>query len=121
MSRYAIDPPDDDRYSEKPIDAADEPQDGEPWIATVEGRGSVLVTPLTGTEVNLRAIAIDPAEHAAHALIDALATLEQEIVKADTLERAHALKQLIKRHYDQVNRVDLLASATIDLCMERRR
>lgn len=64
---------------------------------------------------------VDPAEHAAHALIDVLTTLEQEIVQTTDLERAHFLKGLIKRHAQHADAVDLKASAVIDRIVERRR
>ena len=64
---------------------------------------------------------VDPAEAAAHALIDALTTLEQEIVSTQDLERAHFLKVLIKRHAQHADAVDLKASEVIDRIVERRR
>lgn len=64
---------------------------------------------------------LDPAERAAHTLIDALTTLEQEIVKTTDLERAHFLKGLIKRHAQHADAVDLKASEVIDRIVERRR
>lgn len=97
MSRWHQDPPDDDRYADTPVDVADVPDFDQP-------------DPI-----------IDPAEVAAHNLIDALTTLEQEVAKATELGRAHTLKQLIKRAYHHVNLVDLKASAKIDDVMERRR
>ena len=98
MSRYSLDEPDLDRYEMKPPDAADVPKDGEPWGASV-----------------------DPAEHAAHALIDALMTLELQMVQVTSLERAVSLKHAIRRLYQQMDRVDLKASEKIDELMERRR
>lgn len=110
MSRWCQDPPDDDRYSDKPVDVADEPRDGESWLDA-----------FMRVQDGLLSGAIDPAEHAAHELIDALTTLEHEIVKTTDLERAHVLKGIIKRHFQQANRVDLKASAKIDALIERRR
>lgn len=110
MSRWSIDPPDDDRYDMKPPDVADEPKDGESWDDA-----------FIRVQDGLLSGAIDPAEHAAHALIDALTDLEKEITTATTLERAHQLKALLKRAYVQVNAVDLKASAKIDALIERRR
>ena len=97
MSRYAIDPPDEDRWEPKPVEDVDVPDFDQPDPP------------------------VDPAEHAAHAVIDALTDLEQAIATATTLERAHALKQLTRRAYHHVNLVDLKASAKIDDLVERRR
>ena len=98
MSRFALDPPDEDRYNDKPFDPQDEPEDGEPFDPP-----------------------IDPAEHAAHALIDALATIELQLAQVVDVERAFILKKLIHRTWEQMDRVDLKASAKIDELMERRR
>jgi hypothetical protein len=64
---------------------------------------------------------VDPAEHAQHALIDALTTIEQQIVLATTPERLAVLKALTKRAYDYVNLVDLKCTAQMDLIGEARR
>lgn len=112
MSRWHQDPPDDDRFEDKPIDAADAPRDGEPWNVEPEDEpdpSAILKT------------AIDPAEHAAHVIIDALTTLEQELVKCHDLNRAHALKQLTKRAWQHANLVDGKASDVINRIVERRR
>ena len=67
--------------------------------------------------------AIDPAEHAAHALIDAIATLEQQIALCPEtdLERARQLYALVFRHEAHVQRVTNQASAKVDAILERRR
>lgn len=97
MSRYAINEPDPDRYEPKPLEDVDVPDFDQPDPP------------------------VDPAEHAAHALLEALGTLEQELAQTTDLARAHALKQFTKRAFDAVNRLDLKASAKIDDVMERRR
>jgi hypothetical protein len=96
MSRYdqPTQEPDYDRYEPKPIDVQDEPTDDDP---------------------------IDPAEHAAHAIIDALATFEQELAITLDLSRVQTLKNLLKRAYASVDSVDLKASAKFDEILERRR
>jgi len=64
---------------------------------------------------------VDPAEHAQHALIDALTTLEQQIVLATTSERLAVLKALTKRAFDYVNLVDLKCTAQMETLGEARR
>ncbi len=66
---------------------------------------------------------VDPAEHAAHALIDALTTLEQQIsLCSDTnLERAHVLRGMALRHEQDAATVTNLASAKVDAITERLR
>ncbi len=64
---------------------------------------------------------IDPAEHAAHAYIDALTTLEQQIVLAPSLERLNALRQLTKRAEQHATLVHNKCADAIDRAMERIR
>lgn len=88
-SRYdQPDAPDDDRYDDKPVDAADEPHDGEPWPDAIQGRGYIRLAPFGD--------AIDPAEHATHTIIDAFTTLQMELAKASTTERAFTLRRMIQ-------------------------
>ena len=116
MSRWTPDPPDEDRYEVKPVDAADAPRDGEPWMQDGESWTDAI------KRLEKKGLAsVDLAEWAAHALIDALTTLEQELVKTQDLERAHFLKGLIKRHAQHADAVDLKASEVIDRIVERRR
>ncbi len=84
-SRY--DQPDTDpmdQWEEKPVDAADEPADGESWpeVWNRMKHGESLST------------AIDPAEHAYHAAVDAFATLEVELAKCSDAKRAWVLRRL---------------------------
>ena len=111
MSRYQLDPPDDDRYSDRPIDVQDDLPDGDEDVRVFEG-----ISCTHGVSA-----AIDPAEHAQHALIDALTTIEQQIVLATTMERLSVLKALTKRAYDYVNLVDLKCTAQMNLIREARR
>jgi hypothetical protein len=70
---------------------------------------------------------IDPAEHAMHALIDALTTLEQQIVLAtqlprdESLRRLNALRQLTKRAEQHATLVNNKCADAIDRAMERIR
>jgi hypothetical protein len=96
MSRWSYDPPDTDRYEDKPEDV-DVPDFTEPDPP------------------------VDPAEHAAHALIDALTTLEQQIVLATTLERLDVLRKLAKRAEQHATLVNGKCAAAIDTLLERRR
>src|SRR5262245_13592165 len=99
MSRYdQPSEPDFDRYEDKPIDVQDEPQDGEPWGA-----------------------AVDPAEHAAHALIDALATMERQLAQVTDVQRAIVLKAMLDRAWRSIDRLALAATDKITECVERRR
>lgn len=95
---YRTSEPDLDRFEQKPFDPQDEPNDGEPY-----------------------AEAIDPAEHAAHSLIDALCTMEVQLAQVSDLQRAFTLKQIIHRAWERMDRVDLKASEKLDELVERRR
>jgi hypothetical protein len=74
---------------------------------------------------------VDPSEHAMHALIDALTTLEQQIVLADKapfssnpqspLERLNALRKLTKRAEQHATLVHNKCADAIDRAMERIR
>ncbi len=97
MSRWTYDPPDTDRYEPKPLEDVDVPDFDAPEPA------------------------IDPAEHASHSLIDALATLSQEIVLASSLTRLQALKEKTKRALQYADRVDFACSDAIDALLERLR
>jgi len=107
MSRYdGPTEPDYDRYKPKPVEDIDVPDFDQPEIMD-----SVLVY----------REAIDPAEHAAHALIEALATLDQEIATATTLERANVLRKMLKRAWADVTRVSDNAGDKVDRLMEKIR
>lgn len=97
MSRYAINPPDEDKYEVKPVDDCDVPDFDQPDSP------------------------VDSAEHAAHALIEALGTLAQEIAKATDLERANQLRKMLKRAWADVTRVTDNAGDKVDQILERRR
>ncbi len=70
---------------------------------------------------------IDPAEHAAHALIVALGTLDQEIAKVldlpreQQLARANQLRKILKRAWADVTRVTDNAGDKVDQIVERLR
>jgi len=64
---------------------------------------------------------IDPAEHAAHSLIDCLTTLEQQIAMAPDLARATFLRELMKRAWKHVTAVQDKAGAKCDEFVERLR
>lgn len=98
MGRYSENEPDLDRYEDKPIDAQDEPQENEPWQAVV-----------------------DPAEYAAHNLISAIGDLELQLAYVTDIATAIRLKNMIRRAFEAVDRLDLKASDTIDTLMERAR
>ena len=99
MSRFdqPTNEPDYDRYEPKPVEDMDVPDFDAPDPP------------------------VDPAEHAAHALIDALSTLEKAIAETQDLERACQLKELTRRAWRQMDKVDSYASGKIDLILERRR
>ena len=97
MTRYSTNEPDVDRYEPKPLEDVDVPDFDAPEPA------------------------IDPAEHASHSLIDALAMLSQEIVLASSLARLQALKEKTKRALQHADRVDFACSDAIDVLLERLR
>src|SRR5262245_8279401 len=98
MSRWSVNEPDLDRYEDREPDVAYFPKDGQPWSSVV-----------------------DPAEHAAAQLIDALATMERQLIAVTDVERAVNIKKLVHQAWEQMDRVDLKASHKIDELMERRR
>ncbi len=133
------DAPDDSAYDDKPVDAADAPQDGEsheearmrnyrmtklpdnasslpvpaPYLTQGDYSVSVKVEPMAPSLLDgmdaetfvagvadmyrqtLRA-AIDPAENACHCIIDAFTTLQMELAKASTTDRAFALRRMVQ-------------------------
>jgi len=96
MSRYDrsdVDPM--DRYESRPLDVADLPADGEPWPSEL-GR------------------AIDPAEHAYHAVLDAFSTLECELAKCSTTERALVLRRLCDQVYRSADRIALASTTKVE-------
>lgn len=96
MSRFDrndVDPM--DRYEARPIDVQDLPKDGEPWPSEL-GR------------------AIDPAEHAYHAVLDAFGTLECELAKASTTDRAQVLRRLCGAIYTSADRIALASTAKLE-------
>ncbi len=70
---------------------------------------------------------IDPAEHAAHTLVDALGTLDQEIAKVldlpreQQLARANQLQKIMRRAWADVTRVADNAGDKVDQIVERLR
>ncbi len=70
---------------------------------------------------------IDPAEHAAHAIVDALKTLDDEIAKVldlpreQQLVRANQLRKIMKRAWADVTRVTDNAGDKVDQIVERLR
>ncbi len=76
-----------------------------------------------GTLAERIAAAIDPAEHACHALIDALTTLEQQIALCGDkdLERANQLRTMLHRHEQYTALVLNKAAAKVDEILERLR
>lgn len=94
MSRYAINEPDPFQYDASPVDVQDEPRDGEPWPSEL---GSVSA-------------AIDPAEHVAHAVLDAFQTLECEMAKCSTVDRALALRRICGSLYHSADRLALAST-----------
>jgi hypothetical protein len=106
MSRYAINPPDEDKYETKPVEDIDVPDFDAPNFAVVQ---RFLDPP------------VDPAEHAAHALIDALTTLEQQIVLNYDLERANLLRKMLQRAWQHVDLVSGKAASRVDEILERLR
>lgn len=112
MSRWSYDPPYTDRYEPKPIEDIDVPD----FTAT-----DAPPDPSDDLACIAWAQQIDPAEHAAHALIDALTTLEQQIVLAPTLERLNVLRDLTKRAEQHATLVNGKCAAAIDALLERRR
>lgn len=115
MSRWHQDPPDEDRFNDRPIDVQDEPQDDpEPPVEPFEARITTL-TPIEAETLTLQATynrfqsqmldsvdpPVDPAEHAAHDMIDALSRFEREIALAGDADRMftiwHALQRVTAR------------------------
>lgn len=96
MSRFDrndVDPM--DRYEERPIDVQDLPADGEPWPSAL-GR------------------AIDPAEHAYHAVLDAFGTLECELAKCSTTDRALVLRRLCDQVFQSADRIALASTSKLE-------
>lgn len=89
--------PDYDRYETKPVEDVDVPDFDAPEPP------------------------IDPVEHAAHALIEALATFEKEIASNQDLARAWVLKRHTERAWKAVDRVASLALDQLDMIVERGR
>jgi hypothetical protein len=137
MSRFAIDPPDDDKYEPKPVEDIDVPDFDQPDPPPTQGdkaRAQALlrrwaesdiptpVVPPDGTypdgTPNLRTV-VDPAEHAAHALIDVVDTFQKEIASASTLERAHQLRKMLKRAWADVTRLCDNAGDKVDLFVHK--
>lgn len=132
MSRYSTNEPDLDRYETKDPDVADLPEDfGKPDMPFDQAAMTRLIAPDAPAAGNLpedfgtadmlivydaRPLnrVIDPAEHAAHALLDAVSDFEKEITQATTLERAWVLKRLLHRAWESVDRVDGLAMDKIE-------
>ncbi len=134
MSRYdqPTQEPDLDRYEPKPVDDIDVPDFDQPdqptctcWLGTDSTFGDSdqrMKCAVHGDSAQ----AIDPAEHAAHALVDALGTLDQEIAKVldlpreQQLARANQLRKMLKRAWADVTRVTDNASDKVDQILERR-
>jgi hypothetical protein len=120
--------PDFDRYAPKPHDPQDDldvPDFDQPDIDGGESWTDVAYKHMAQYQKSLHdpsfTISIDPAEHAMHALIDALTTLEQQIVLAPSLERLNALRQLTKRAEQHATLVNNKCADAIDRAMERIR
>ncbi len=113
MSRFdGPDEKDYDRYEPKPVEDIDVPDFDQPDTDWAD----------VGTDtVERRDPPIDPAEHAAHALIDALTTLEQQIALCSDLGRANHLRQMAHRHEQNVALVLNKAAAKVDEILELRR
>lgn len=110
MSRWSIDPPDDDRYDDKPLDAADIPADGDPWVTTNQFAFDIV----TNIATVPREQAIDPAEHAATRVLEAFETLDVELAKCSTVNRALVLRTIVGHLYHQADRLALAATAKLD-------
>lgn len=109
MSRYdQPDAPDTDRYEDRPVDVADEPADGMSW-ADANALAFDLVREAAGFSS-----AIDPAEHAYHAAVDAFATLEVELAKASTTDRAIVLRRLCGTLFEQADRVAQASTSKLE-------
>ncbi len=124
-----FDQPDSDDTSvydeERPVDVQDEPTDGEPWLDSGGCGRSLLrnARPLQDAQhfrVNaLLDAPIDPAEHAAHRIIDALSTLETELAKVSDLERCWSLRRIMgsvtkdteRVHQAIIDKIDVLSTA----------
>jgi predicted nucleotidyltransferase len=110
MSRFVTDEPDFDRYEPK----QDHYSDGTPVYADIP-------------DFDTPEPIIDPAENAMHSLIDALTTLEQQIVLAtqlprdESLRRLNALRKLTKRAEQHATLVHSKCADAIDRAMERIR
>lgn len=89
--RFSMDEPDGDRYDDKPVDVQDLPLDGLPWGWSV-----------------------DPAERAVHAAIDAFGTLEKELAKTSTVERALQLRRMLSSVYRHADRIALAATTKVE-------
>ena len=99
MSRWSLDEPDFDRYETKPD--ADLPDD--------------FGTPDPP---------VDPAEHAAHAVIEALSTFRHQLAlagAAQDFDRGMALWKMLHRMEMDAAQVTNLAASTMDQILERRR
>jgi hypothetical protein len=68
-----------------------------------------------------RILPIDPAEHAMHAVIEALSTLEKEIVTAADLARARTLRRMVRDLWQHVTDVTDRAANKEDELVERLR
>ncbi len=111
MSRFDYpSEPDADRYEPKPVEDIDVPDFDAPDPPNFVNNLTLLT-------------AVDPAEHASHALIDALATLEQQIALCSDkdLERANQLRTMLHRHEQHVALVLNTAAAKVDEILERLR
>ncbi len=57
---------------------------------------------------------VDPAEHAYHAAVDAFATLEVELAKCSTTQRAWVLRRLTQKLDLEADRVMQAAASKLD-------
>ncbi len=117
--------PDLDKYSDKPIDAADDPQDEEPWLKDgedwpgppyqrVKSQAFELAMPI-GND------AIDQAEHAAQSLLVAIADVQRHLQQVRTLEEGQRVQKWVRLAWKALDRLALDASEIIDQAIERRR
>lgn len=63
---------------------------------------------------------IDPAEHAAHAIIDAHGTLDKELMASGSFARALAVKEHIARAFRLLDALDLKASDVLSALSHKK-
>jgi len=126
MSRYAIDPPDEDRYEVKPIEDIDVPDFS---VSLPDGFGlaedvinqQAAMNRLVSASLDSVDPSIDPAEHAAHAVYTALTAFDQQIAAAPTFDRIMALWKLARELEQRAVQTANAAGARADEIVERRR